>query len=336
MSKILLTGGSGFIGHHFVEHLLKTTDHEVIILDRLDTSGNLNRLTDIDTWQQYKHRVKFLFCDLKAEINSYLINKIGQVDYIIHLAASTHVDRSITNPMEFVMDNVVGTTNLLNFARTPEKGGTQKNLKLFINFSTDEVFGPAKKGYFNKEEDPHRPSNPYAASKAGAVDMGYAYFITYGVPVINTHTMNNFGERQTPEKLIPKAIRMIQEGKPMPIFAEWKDGKMTAVGSRFWIHARETAKALTLLIEKGVPGEYYNIIGFDERTNLEICEIITKAIGKPLIPDFIDWHSSRPGHDTRYALDGTKLKKLGFKQSVPLEESLTKTVRWTLAHPNWQ
>ena len=331
MKKLLLTGGAGFIGSHFVEHILKNTDWEIIILDRLDISGNLNRLTDIDVWEDQKKRVKFIFWDLKAELNPFVEKEIGEVDYIIHLAASTHVDRSITDPMAFVMDNVVATTNLLNFARK------QTKLEKFINFSTDEVFGPAPIGYANKEEDAHRPSNPYAASKAGAVDMGYSYFITYKVPVITTHTMNNFGERQTPEKLIPKCIRMVQEGKPMPVFAEWdkETGKLKAVGSRFWIHSREVADAILFLLYKGVPGEFYNIIGFDELTNLDVCEIVAKAVGKPLIPELVDFHSSRPGHDMRYALDGSKLKELGWSPKMPIDESLTKTVKWTLENPKW-
>jgi dTDP-glucose 4,6-dehydratase len=313
------------------EGVLKNTDWDIVILDRLDISGNLERLRDIDIWEKEKNRIKFLFWDLKAEVNQFIEKEIGQVDYIIHLAASTHVDRSITDPMSFVMDNVVGTTNLLNFARK------QNNLKAFINFSTDEVFGPAPAGYSNKETDPHRPSNPYAASKAGAIDMGFAYFVTYKVPVITTHTMNNFGERQTPEKLIPKCIRMVQEQKPMPIFAEWdkETGKMKAVGSRFWIHSREVADAILFLLDKGIAGEFYNIIGSDELTNLEICEMVAKAVGKPLIPDFVDWHSSRPGHDIRYALSGEKLNSLGWKPKMPIETSLDKTVKWTLNNPKW-
>lgn len=329
MKKLLLSGGCGFVGGHLVEGLLKDTDWEIVILDRLDISGNLRRLTSMDIWESQKHRVKFIWWDLKADINEHIQKEIGEVDLIWHLAASSHVDRSITDPMSFVMDNVVGTTNLLNFARR------LKTLKLFINFSTDECFGPAPKGYSNVEEDPHRPSNPYAASKAGAVDMGYAYYVTYGLPVITTHCMNIFGEKQHPEKLIPKCIRMVQEQKPMPIFAEWKNDKMVAVGSRFWIHAREVFNAILFITEKGVAGEFYNIIGFDEFTNLEICEMVAGAIGKPLIPDFVDWHSSRKGHDIRYALSGEKLKKMGWVPRMSIQDSIKKTVNWTVNHPEW-
>jgi dTDP-glucose 4,6-dehydratase len=147
--------------------------------------------------------------------------------------------------------------------------------------------------------------------------------------------MNIFGEKQHPEKLIPKCIRMVQKQEPMPIFADWKDGKMVAVGSRFWIHAREVCNALLFLSEKGTAGEFYNIIGFDELTNLEMCEKVAKNVGKPLIIDYVDFHSSRPGHDIRYALNGDKLRALGWAPSMPIDESLAKTVKWTLEHPQW-
>ncbi len=166
--------------------------------------------------------------------------------------------------------------------------------------------------------------------------MGYAFHVTYKLPVITTHTMNIFGEKQYPEKLIPKCIRMVQEQKPMPIFAEWKNGKMEAVGSRFWIHAKEIFNALLFITGKGKVGEFYNIIGMnDELTNLEVCQMVADAMGKKLIPDFVDYHSSRPGHDIRYALDGSKLKELGWNPSMPVIESLAKTVNWTLQHPEW-
>lgn len=340
--KILLTGGCGFLGGHVVEGILRNTNWDIVIMDRLDISGNLRRLTSIDIWEKEKHRVKFIWWDLKSAINEHIDKEIGEIDIVWHLAASSHVDRSIKDPMSFVMDNVVGTTNLLIWAK--ERGEKiETRLKKFINFSTDEVFGPAPKGYSNVEDDPHRPSNPYAASKAGAVDMGYAFYTTYRdkqthdplIPLITTHTMNIFGERQHPEKLIPKCIRMVQEQKGMPIFAEWKDGKMVAVGSRFWIHAREVFNALQFITENGAIGEFYNIIGFDELTNEEVCQMVAQAVGKPLIPDFVDFHSSRPGHDVRYALNGNKLKELGWSPQMPIQESLKKTVEWTINNPSW-
>ena len=176
-----------------------------------------------------------------------------------------------------------------------------------------------------------------AASKSGQEAFGYAFFITYGLPVITTHTMNNFGERQHPEKLVPKTIRSVIQGKPMPIFASLnKKGKLEAVGSRFWIHCVNTSSACLFLLKHGVVGESYNIIGFDELTNLEIAEKVAKMIGKPLIPKFVDFHATRPGHDMRYALSGAKLKKLGWKPEVTFEESLKRTVEFSLKHPEWQ
>lgn len=327
--RILITGGAGFIGHHIVEYILDTTDWDIVILDRLDISGTLNRLAELPNWEKERSRVKFVFHDFRAPLNEYVRTRLGNVNYILHLAASTHVDRSIEDPMLFVEDNVVGTTNMLQYART------LPHLKAFINFSTDEVFGPAPKGVAHKEDAPYLPSNPYSASKAGAASMGYAFFVTYGVPVITTYTMNNFGERQHPEKLIPRTIRSVIRGEKMPIFAELKNGKLQGVGSRFWLHAKNTASAVMFLLEKGTPGESYNVIGFDELTNLEIAQKVAKVIGKPLKFEFVDFHMTRPGHDRRYALDGTKLKKLGWKPPMNFDESLAQTVRFAMEHPEW-
>ncbi len=327
--RILITGGAGFIGHHIVEYILDTTDWDIVILDRLDVSGTLNRLAELPRWDERRARVKFVFHDFRAPLNEYVKVRLGDVNYILHLAASTHVDRSIEDPMLFVEDNVVGTTNMLQYART------LPHLKAFINFSTDEVFGPAPKGVQHTEDAPYLPSNPYSASKAGAASMGYAFFVTYGVPVITTYTMNNFGERQHPEKLIPRTIRSVLRGETMPIFAELKNGKLVGVGSRFWLHAKNTASAVMFLLEKGVPGESYNVIGFDELTNLEIAQKVAKFAGKPLKHKLVDFHKTRPGHDRRYALDGSKLKKLGWKPPMDFEASLKQTVEFALAHPEW-
>lgn len=328
--RVLITGAAGFIGHHLVDYLLQKTDWELVLLDRLDTAGTLDRIAQLSSFQAARTRVSYIWHDLKAPIGTHAARRIGDVGHIIHLAASSHVDRSIEDPVSFAMDNVVGTANLLQYART------LPSLKSFLNFSTDEVFGPAPEGHAHGEDEPHRPSNPYSASKSGQEAFGYAFFVTYGLPVITTHTMNNFGERQHPEKLVPKTIRSVLRGEPMPIFATLgKDGKLEAIGSRFWIHAWNTASAIRFLLEQGNPGENYNIIGFDEFTNLAMAEKVAEIIGKPLIPEFVDFHAVRPGHDRRYALDGMKMEKMGWKPELSFGESLEHTVRFTIDNSEW-
>ena len=268
--KVLITGGAGFIGHHLVDYVLKQTEWDIVILDRLDLSGNLNRLTELDSYNEGRDRVKFVWHDLKSEINEFVSTDIGQVDHVIHLAASSHVDRSIEDPVSFAADNVVGTTNLLNWARlggmrkaiTTSDVSDDEGMKVavkvgdytgkFLNFSTDEVFGPAELGHDHKEDEQHLPSNPYSASKSGQGAMGYAFYVTYGLPVITTYTMNNFGERQHNEKLIPACIKAVVNGTEMPIFAELDDdGELQGVGSRFWRHSWNTASAIVYILENG-------------------------------------------------------------------------------------
>ena len=318
--RYLVTGGAGFIGHHVVEHILRWGLGEVVILDRLDTSGNLNRLTDLQSWELQKSKVQFVFHDLKAPISSQLAQQIGQVDVILHLAAGTHVDRSITNPMEFVMDNVVGTANLLEYAR-------ENPVSQFVYFSTDEVFGPAPNGVAYREWDRYNSGNPYSAAKAGAEELCLAYHNTYQIPVKITHCMNVFGERQHPEKFIPMCISKIRDSQKIIIHA---DKTRTIPGSRFYIHARNVADAVFFILENGITGDKFNIVGQRETSNLEIAQMIAKIQGKSLNYELVDFHSSRPGHDLRYALDGSKLAEMGWKPKVTFEQSLDRTVRWTL------
>jgi len=337
--KILITGGAGFIGHHFISFILRNTDWDIVSLDRLDFSGSLERLREV-ILPGDESRIKIVFHDLKAPISEFNAKMIGSdIDYIVHFAASSHVDRSIEDPLSFIMDNVVGTTNLLNFART------LPTLEKFINFSTDESMGAAAPGEFHKEWSPHKPSNPYAASKAGQEDIGYAFFVTYGLPVITTHTMNNFGERQHPEKLIPKAIRCTLNKEKMPIFSEIVDGQLKSVGSRVWIYTEDTCDAIKFILEKGVPGEKYNVIGFDEKTNEDVVKEVSNVImsnlkddevGRKIEIEYIDFHKSRPGHDRRYALDGSKLRELGWTPKYSFEEAIKKVVEFSLRNPKWQ
>lgn len=327
MKTLLITGGTGFVGSHVVEGILKETNWNIVILDRLDISGSLERLRDMDCWEKEKHRVKFIWWDLKAPINDITANQIGKVDYIWHLAASSHVDRSIEDPLSFVMDNVVGTCNILNFARTI------KDLQQFIYFSTDEVFGPAPEGTAYKEWDRYKSGNPYAAAKAGGEELAVAFENTYKLPVIITHTMNVFAERQHPEKFIPMCIRKILNGETITIHA---DKTKTKSGTRFYIHARNVCKALLFLTNNSSsPGNKYNIVGEKEVSNLDMAKMIAKVIGKPLKYEMTDFHSSRPGHDLRYALDGTKLKSLGFQYPLSFEKTLEKTIRWYLDNKDW-
>jgi dTDP-glucose 4,6-dehydratase len=320
--KILITGGAGFVGHHVIDAIIKYTDWKITFIDRLDCSGNLNRLAELNI---SKDRVKFVYHDLKAPFNDQLIGQIRYHDYIVHMAAATHVDRSIDDPLSFVMDNVVATCNLLNFARIME-------CEKFINFSTDEVFGPAPPGVKYKENDRYNSGNPYAATKAGAEELGMAFYNTYKVPVITTHTMNVYGERQHPEKYIPSTINKVFQGETVTIHAN-KD--RTKAGSRFYIHASNVANAILFLLKHGNPGEKYNIVGEKEVDNLALAQLIAGVINKPLKYELVDFHSSRPGHDLRYALCGEKMRSLGWAPPDTLEQGITKIVNWTLANPHW-
>jgi dTDP-glucose 4,6-dehydratase len=322
--KVLLTGGAGFIGHHVAEHILRETFWSITFLDRLDCSGNLNRIAEIDNWERHRRRCRFVFHDLRAPINDQLAHQLGGHDYIIHLAALTHVDRSIADPLAAVADNVLGTAHLLEHAR--------RGCERLVYFSTDEVFGPAPVGTAYREWDRYRSTNPYSATKAGGEELTLAYHNTYGVPAMITHTMNVFGERQHPEKYIPGTIAKVRDGELVTVHA---DPSRTRAGSRFYIHARNVADALLHLLAAGVAGEKYNIVGEVECDNLRLAQLIAEAVGQPLVHEMVDFHSSRPGHDLRYALDGSKMKELGWQPKVSFAQSLRRVVAWSLAHPRW-
>jgi len=338
MSKrILITGGAGFIAHHLIEKILKTTDWKIVSLDRLDFSGNLNRLYEVvnkfSTVDQ--KRVSVIFHDLKAALNPEIIASIGKVDYIAHLAAGSHVDRSIQFPLEFVMDNVVGTANILEYARNLD------SLEKFAYFSTDEVFGPAPIGVNYKENDRYNSTNPYSASKAGAEELVVAYENTYGIPAFITHTMNVFGERQNSEKYIPMVIKRVRDQELVTIHA---NKEKTVAGSRHYIHAEDVSNALmflfdidlsSLTIDKtGAKCHKFNIVGKDEIDNLQLAKFIADFQNKNLIYEMVDFHSSRPGHDLRYSLDGTKMQNLGWRPKSAFDR-LEKTIDWTLKNDRW-
>jgi len=323
--RVLITGGAGFIGHHICEHFLKSTDWHIIVLDKLNyASSGLDRLRDIGCFNL--ERVSILTADFSKAIPEGVIKEIGNVDYILHLGAETHVDRSIENPEPFVISNVVGTMHILDFARKLD------NLKRFVYFSTDEVFGPAPTGTFYKEWDRYNSGNPYAASKAGAEELCLAYANTYRLPIFITHTMNAFGERQHIEKFIPMTIKKVLKGEKVLIHA---DCTKTKPGTRYWIHCRNIACTVHFLLERAEFREKYNIVGEKEVNNLEMAQFIAKVIGKPLNYEMVDFHSSRPGHDLRYALDGARMERMGWKLPKTFEESLTKTILWSLEHKRW-
>lgn len=339
--KVLITGGAGFIAHHLIGQILRNTDWKVVTLDRLDYSGNLNRLHDLmlSFNPEVRKRVKVVHHDLKAELNPLVRSEIGNVDYILHLAAGSHVDRSIEYPMEFVLDNVVATCNILEFARLQKE-----NLKRFIYFSTDEVFGPAPNGIKYKENDRYNSTNPYSATKAGGEELAVAYENTYGLPIYITHTMNVFGERQHPEKFIPMCIKRIRDGKTVTIHS---DKTCTIPGSRHYIHAEDVADAILFLLnlkylnticvpdKTGAKCPKFNIVGAEELNNLELAQIIAEAQGKELNYELVDFHSSRPGHDLRYALDGDKMKKLGWVPAKSVRERIAEVTKWTLTNERW-
>ena len=321
--KVLITGGAGFIGHHVVEYFLKVTDWHLTLIDRLDCSGNLNRLAEIGAAKN--ERVQFCYHDLRAPINAQLAHQLGAFDYILHLAAATHVDRSIESPMDFVMDNVAGTCSILDYARTVGCGR-------FVYFSTDEVFGPAPPGVAYRETSPYNSGNPYAATKAGAEELAMSFNNTFKLPVIVTHTMNVIGYRQHPEKFVPGTIAKVRDGKKVTIHS---DKICTKAGSRFYIDAREVANAVKFLLDYGTIGEKYNIVGEQEVDNLQLAQWIAEAQGQKLNYEMVDFHSQRPGHDLRYALDGEKMRKMEWAPRRSITQSIEDIVDWSLTNPHW-
>ena len=326
--KILLTGASGFVGSHVLSHLLKNTDFEIICICSWKHKGAPYRILDDENYQNNKDRVKIITHDLVSPLTDDVKRQVGIVDMIVNIASDSHVDRSITEPVSFVKNNVDLVLTMLELAKEIKP-------KLFIQFSTDEVYGQAPIGTNHVEWSPIIPSNPYSASKAAQEAIAISYWRTYGVPVIITNTMNVFGQRQDKEKFVQICIDRAVTGEKVFIHS-YPDGK--TAGSRFYIHARNVADAI-LFIMKNVPAKMYpdyerperfNVVGEKEVDNLTMAKLIASYVGKPLNYELINFHSSRPGHDCRYALDGSKLEEYGWKPNVSFEESLEETVKFSL------
>ena len=352
IKKVVITGGCGFVGAHFVEHFLKNTNWDIVVLDKLSyASEGFDRLRDIEAFDD--KRVLSLAVDFTKPLSEGVKQEIGNVEYIFHLGAESHVDNSIINPEPFVISNVLGTMHMLDYAKelneriykTQNVGVTtmmgKSNFKCFFYFSTDEVFGPAPEGIMYKEEDRHNPTNPYSAAKSGGEMLVKAYRNSYKLPAIITRSMNIIGERQHPEKYIPMIINKVLAGETVTIHA---NSDKTKAGSRFYIHARNVADGYLHLINKieskevdidGIIGQDFHITGEQEVDNLELAQMIAKILGKELKYEMVDFHSSRPGHDLRYALDGGKMKKWGWEPPKTFKESLKKTIEWFIDNRNW-
>ena len=332
--KIIVTGGAGFIGSAVIRQYINDTEHEVINLDALTYAGNLESLAEIDQSPRYifEHANICDFKELERIFDQH------QPDAIMHLAAESHVDRSIDGPAEFIQTNIVGTFNLLDIAKKYWDGLTSKkkdNFR-FHHVSTDEVYGDLEEtGYFT-EETSYEPSSPYSASKASSDHLARAWHRTYGLPVVITNCSNNYGPYQFPEKLIPLVTLNALEGKPLPIY-----GKGNQV--RDWLHVDDHARALRLVLETGKTGETYNIGGHNEKTNLEVVKIICGLLDN-LVPDspyiphesLITYVADRPGHDVRYAIDADKIAlELGWVPDETFESGIEKTINWYLNNSEW-
>lgn len=330
--KLLVTGGCGFLGAHLVEHFLKTTDAEIVILDKLTYASNgFDRLRDTAAFDD--KRVRVLGCDISQPIPLGIRHEVGSIDYVIHAAAETHVDNSIIDPLPFLQSNVIGTHHLLWWLRDVP------GLRRIFLVSTDEVYGPASwDSPGNVENDPFRPANPYAAAKAGGEAVGMAYANTYKLPVTIVNTMNLYGERQHPEKFIPLVINKVLRGETVKIHA---DAKCERSGTRFYIHCRNYASAIAFLIGEDEKFELplkIHVAGEREISNLDLAKMIAGFVGPQglrLCYELVDFHSSRPGHDLRYALDDSFIRRLGWKQPIDTEKSLERTVRWYLNNQKW-
>lgn len=330
MKKILITGGAGFIGSHVVRLFVnKYPDYQIFNLDKLTYAGNLFNLKDIESKPNY-HFIKADIVDGEA---IHALFQEHRFDGVIHLAAESHVDRSIANPMEFVMTNVIGTVNLLNAARHLWKDNFEG--KRFYHISTDEVYGSLGETGFFYEDTAYDPHSPYSASKASSDHFVRAYHDTFGLPVVVSNCSNNYGPNQFPEKLIPLFINNIRHNKPLPVYGKGEN-------VRDWLYVVDHARAIDVIYHQGGDGETYNIGGHNEWKNIDLirvmCRIMDEKLGRTegTSEQLITWVKDRAGHDLRYAIDSGKLQKeLGWVPSLQFEEGIRLTIDWYLNNQEW-
>lgn len=332
MKRVLLTGASGFFGSHLLRHLMVKTDWEFVCICSWTHKGTPERLENAIAGLD-KSRVTVITHDLIAPITEITRKRIGHIDIILNIASNSHVNRSIERPGQFILGNTSLAYNMLELARWLQP-------EVFLQFSTDEVYGAAPEGVNYKEWSTIIPSNPYSASKAAQEAIAISYWRTYNIPVIITNTMNLFGETQDSEKYTAQLIKKIYNDEVVTVH-----GSVGNIGSRFYLHARNAADAVFYILQNLPPKLYnegenhvpdrYNIVGDVEMDNLELAKLVARILGKDLKYELEDFHLGRPGHDRRYALDGTKLKDLGWIAPMRFEDSLKRSIEWTLNNKQW-